>query len=98
MGVFDETKDLSIGDDFGVVLFKMRASLIGTGEALAELPCGVDKPLPVPDIFASNDEEYASGLTKFRKRSSVINVGTSYPARRGSVFPVGRKLIIQLII
>lgn len=87
-------KGLSIGDDFGVLPFKIRASLIGTGEAFAELPRGVDIPLPVPDIFASNDEEYTSGFVKFRKRSSAINVGTSYAARRESVFPVIKQIIM----
>lgn len=82
MRVFDGIKDFSIGDDFGVVLFKIQASLIDTGKAL---PRDVDKPLPVPDIFASNDEEYTSGFAKLRKRSSVINVGTSYTVRRDSV-------------
>lgn len=88
MGVFGGTKDFSSGDDLGVVPFKIRASLIGTGDAFAELPCGVDRPLPVPEIFASNDEEYTSGFVKLRKRSSNINVETSCPARRGSAFPI----------
>lgn len=49
MGVFGGTKDLLAGEDLGLGLFSIFASLIGTGEALRELVRGVDVPLTAPD-------------------------------------------------